>query len=1007
MAIRAREISGLIYHFMLYTAGSIIWYGTPLLLAVVTFSAYTLIAGHELKASVAFSCLSLINIVRKPIERLATSITEIMSAKVSLDRMQTFLEEEPTGKYRVLSVPRGPESPYIGFENASFTWGPRTDVGKFALWDLSIDFPVGKLTVVIGPTGSGKSSLLMALLGEMTLIEGNVFLPGLSTTSGIPSPLAGYTDTVAYCAQRPWLLNDSIRNNIVFGSAFDEARYFRVITACCLLPIFDSLEHGDLTIVGDKGITLSGGQKQRISLARAVYSSARHLLLDGCLGAIDAHSARTIFESCLSGPLMFGRTCILVSHNYTLTIPSASLVVALREGRVNFVGSPAEALEQGVLGSDRNLVKSSSLSTRSATPIEEAVAVEDEEEEEGQAAAARHNRFAVRRDSETLVRAESRKVGNVGLRTYLTYFSYVGSGKYLMLLLSVFVMQQVGDFGQNLWIRRWSQSAEIEREKERHDTGHYIRIYVLISSVYLLVSGARDGLAFHRSLNVSRRLFADMLGSVMYAIPSFFHTTPIGVIINRFSKDIETIDSILMPTLISITHSVISLLIILCVITVILPRFLFLLGFICAVFFVINRHFESTSVELRRMRLVTRSPLYQHFSETLSGLATIRAYGHESRFMLELMEKLDVHTRPYNAIWGCDRWMKFRCEVVGGLITAIAAGFIIWKGELIDAGLAGLCLTYAANFTGEISDLMAVNAMNETNMNSVERVEEFLEIEQEAPAVVESSRPPAGWPSAGAVVVSNLSLRYAAHLPRVVDGISFEVKGGWKVGIVGRTGAGKSTIASAFFRFLEAEEGRIVIDGFDVRGIGLRDLRQALSIIPQDPILFSGTIRSNLDPNDQYSDEEIERVLERVKLMKRSDEGELEGRIAGLNTVVSESGSNLSQGQRQLVCLARSLLKKTKVMFLDEATAAIDYATDEILQRTIRREFRQTTIFTIAHRLRSVIDYDRILVLETGRVVEYGSPVELIESRGGVFRRMCESSGAMELLEEMARGGLR
>lgn len=826
MQIRTRELQELVRRFYLYTFGAISWFGAPLLLTVVTFGAYTLIAGHELKASVAFSSLSLINVVRTPIERLGNSITDLMNAKVSLDRMQAFMEEEPTEKYHVLSQPRGPDSPFIGFKCASFRWGSSSDSTKLSLQNLSIEFPIGKLSVIIGPTGVGKSSLLMALLGEMSLVQGNVFLPGNPALGeAYIDPTTGYTDTVAYCSQRPWLINSTIRNNILFGSKFDEARYRRVISACCLLTVFQSLEQGDLTTVGDKGITLSGGQKQRIALARAVYSSAKHLLIDGCLEAIDAHSSRSIFNNCLMGPLMFARTCILVSHNFALTVPSATLVVALRDGSVEFQGTPQDAVYHGVLGSDHHGIQQS-ISTRSTTPFEQNCGDEVED-----CPAPNHNQFTVRKDSDMPLSIESRKVGNVGWLTYVRYFKYMGTSLYWALLIGAFILQQAGDFMHNWWIRRWSQGA-VEVSTAKQGTGYYLCVYISISVIYLLISGARNALAFYGSLTASKSVFPDLLSSVMHAKPRFFHTTPIGVIINRFSKDMETIDLILMTSLISMAHSITSISIILSVITVILPRFLFIIGFIGAIFFLINNYFTRTSVELRRMRLVTRSPLYQHFAETLSGLATIRAYGHESRFMFENMEKLDVHTRPYNAMWACDRWMKFRCDVLGGLITALAAGFIIWRSGTIDAGLAGLCMTYATSFTGEVSYLLAVNATNEMNMNSVERVEEFLELEQEntlsdTPSISQD------WPRKGGIRVQNLSLRYAPNLPKVINRISFKVDPGWKVGIVGRTGAGKSTLAQAFFRFLEADEGSIMIDGVDIKTIGLKDLREALTIIPQ------------------------------------------------------------------------------------------------------------------------------------------------------------------------------
>lgn len=546
-------------------------------------------------------------------------------------------------------------------------------------------------------------------------------------------------------------------------------------------------------------------------------------------------------------------------------------------------------------------------------------------------------------------------------------------------------------------------------------TKFYLGIYGLYTIAYLVMCFIREAIVFIGSLHASKHLFETLLMRVMRAKPRFFDATPIGRIMNRFSKDMEITDQEIAPVFVSLAHSVLNIAVIVVIVSLIMPMFLLGALFIGLLFYLIVTFFLAPSRELKRMDAVTRSPIYQHFGETLTGVTTIRAYGYEDRFLKENEERIDNNNRPFWSVWACNRWMSFRVDVAGSLVSFIAGIFVVLSTGKIDSGLAGLSLTYAVMFTDSLLWFVWLYAMNEMNMNSVERIDEYLYIDQEPPEIVESYRPPAGWPAKGAITVENLSLRYAPGLPKVIKDVTFEVKPTQKIGIVGRTGAGKSTIASAFFRFLEAETGRIVIDGLDISKLGLYDLRSSITIIPQDPTLFSGTVRSNLDPFNTYSDEDVFRSLLRVHLIDAIPTPNDESRLSvtdrhkrrtipfyDLSNQVTEGGGNLSQGQRQLMCLARSLLRSPKVILLDEATASIDYNTDAQIQETIREEFADTTIITIAHRLRSIIDYDMILVLDAGMVKEYAKPHTLLQTPDSIFRSMCENSGELEQLEELA-----
>ncbi|KAK7205781.1 P-loop containing nucleoside triphosphate hydrolase protein [Myxozyma melibiosi] len=1017
--LRAEELLQLSRLKALTALGNFSWFGSPLLISGSLLASYTLISGHELTASVAFGTISLVNVLKMPLAQFSDTLPTIMSAKVSFNRIAEFMDDtHTTEKYAQLSKPRGENSPYIGFENASFTWGTEASSKKFKLLNLSVDFPVGKLSVIIGPTGSGKTSLLLSLLGEMKLLKGSVYLPGI-TTSGKPAidSATGYTESVAYCAQQAWILNDTIRNNILFGRPMDEDRYRRVIYACALARDLEILEHGDLTEVGEKGISLSGGQKQRISLARAVYSSAKHLLLDDCLSAIDAHSALWVYNKCLTGPLMKGRTCILVSHNVSLVVPGADFVVSVGDGQIKFAGSPVQALQQNLFADDealrRNITGENQSSFSSSNPL--GTAAGEDADDDAESEELELYKIQVKHESQAPGNEESQETGAIKWRSYTSYLNYIGGLWFLVAIIAGYAVQQGLTVSKDSWVGRWSEAAQADeavKDVSSHGTAYYFSIYVLISIVYVIFTYVLELFGLLGGIRGSRRIFTDLVESIIHATPRFFDTTPVGRLLNRFGKDIYVVDQELFGVLFGTMLNFAEIVTIFAVVMMILPQFGVVAMVIIVAMYQISVIYTKTSLQLRRMLSVSMSPIFQHFGETIGGLSTIRAYGHEARFAFQNMSTLDRSLRPFTLVWASNRWMTFTCQSIGNVVSILTGFFLIWRSDFIDPGFAGLCFTYAITFSENMSMFVLMWTMKDMNMNSIERLVEYTDVAQEAPAHIESSRPPIGWPHEGSVEVTNLSLRYAPNLPRVIENMTFEVKPGWNVGIVGRTGAGKSTIATAFFRFLEADEGKIVIDGIDISTIGLHDLREALAIIPQDPTLFSGTVRSNLDPFDQYSDSALFEALRRVHLIDSSSDRTASSSatteetqfniFTDLDSPISESGSNLSQGQRQLMCLARSLLKSPQIIFLDEATASIDYATDALLQKTIREEFRKSTIMTIAHRLRSIIDYDRILVLDAGKIVEFATPFELIAKEGGVFRGMCESSGEFDVLREMA-----
>lgn len=1045
-AIRELELSLLLKRSYVWAASSFVWYITPTLVTSCAFWFYIYIQGEVLTTPVAFTALSLFSLLRTPLDQLSDMLSFVIQSKVSLDRVQEFLEEKDTEKYNQLSTSKDKKK--IAFENATVAWD--AEKADFKLKNLNINFKIGKLNVIIGPTGSGKTSLLMALLGEMNLVDGKIFVPSLDPRQDLPIEADGMTNSLAYCSQAAWLLNDTVRNNILFNSPYNEARYEAVVEACGLKRDFSILSAGDMTEIGERGITLSGGQKQRISLARSLYSSARHVLLDDCLSAVDSHTASWIYDNCITGPLMEGRTCILVSHNTALTLKSAEWVILLENGQVKDQGEPLTLLKSGLLGEDE-LVKSSILSRHnSSVNLKSKSSASLRNLSKGKEPAKAKKTDEERAKDGKLVKEETKAEGVVGLEVYKWYLRIFGGWKMLTVLVAAFVIAQGISIGQTWWVRSWvsnSFSAKIvdlgrsiaattsraighvgnfvtslsfvqnnfseSSLAKIHSTFYYLSLYFLIGVAQSLLSALKTVLSFVAGINASRKIFNLLLGKVMHAKLRFFDATPIGRIMNRFSKDMEAADQELTPFIEGAFYSLVQCVSTVVLITFITPQFLFVAVLVAVLYYLVGYFYLSGSRELKRLESISRSPIYQHFSETLVGVTTIRAFGDESRFMRENLQKIDENNKPFFYLWVANRWLSFRIDLIGALVIFGAGVFILLNIDTIDSGKAGISLTYAITFTEGALWLVRLYSNVEMNMNSVERLKEYMDVEQE-PYEQSILTPPVEWPQQGRIEVNDLSLRYAPNLPKVIKNVSFTVDPRSKVGIVGRTGAGKSTIITALFRFLDPETGSIKIDNVDITSIDLQRLRRSITIIPQDPTLFTGTIKSNLDPYDEYTDDQIFEALKRVNLVTQEEldrpltdtssvSSENVNKFLNLSGEISEGGSNISQGQRQLVCLARSLLRSPKIILLDEATASIDYASDAKIQQTIRKEFGGNTILTIAHRLRSVIDYDKILVMDAGEVKEFDHPYSLLLNKNSLLYSMCEQSGELDSLIESAK----
>lgn len=1007
--IRQSELQLLRKGAYLQAISTFIWICTPFLVTLMTLGVYVCVdENNVLDAEKAFVSLSLFNILKMPLNMLPQLISGLTQTSVSLKRIQNFLNQDELDPQ---CVERKIISPghAITIQNGTFTWAQ--DLPP-ALHSLNIQIPKGALVAVVGPVGCGKSSLVSALLGEMEKLEGVVSVKG----------------SVAYVPQQAWIQNCTLQENVLFGQPMKPKRYQQALETCALLADLDVLPGGDQTEIGEKGINLSGGQRQRVSLARAVYSDANIFLLDDPLSAVDSHVAKHIFDQVI-GPegVLAGKTRVLVTHGISF-LPQTDFIIVLADGQVSEMGHYSDLLQHNGSFANflRNYAPDEDKEDQEATALqnanEEVLLLEDtlsthtdltdnepaiyevrkqfmremsslssEGEGQNRPVSRRHTNslekeMPVTKAKETgaLIKEETAETGNVKLSVYWDYAKSVGLCTTVSICL-LYAGQSAAAIGANVWLSAWSNDAM--EPGQQNNTSVRLGVYAALGllqgllvmlSAFTMVIGA---------IQAARLLHEALLHNKMRSPQSFFDTTPSGRILNRFSKDIYVIDEVLAPTILMLFNSFFTSISTIVVIVASTPLFIVVVLPLAALYAFVQRFYVATSRQLKRLESISRSPIFSHFSETVTGTSVIRAYGRVQDFMVLSDTKVDNNQKSSYPYIASNRWLGVRVEFVGNCVVLFAALFAVIGRNSLNPGIVGLSVSYALQVTVALNWMIRMISDLESNIIAVERVKEYSSTETEAPWVVESNRPPEGWPTRGVVEFRNYSVRYRPGLELVLKNLTLHVQGGEKVGIVGRTGAGKSSMTLCLFRILEAAEGEIFIDGLNVAHIGLHDLRSQLTIIPQDPILFSGTLRINLDPFGRYSEEDIWRALELSHLNTF-----VSSQPAGLDFQCAEGGDNLSVGQRQLLCLARALLRKSRVLVLDEATAAIDLETDDLIQGTIRTQFEDCTVLTIAHRLNTIMDYDRVLVLDKGVVAEFDSPVNLIAA-GGIFYGMAKDAG--------------
>uniref|UniRef100_A0A7N8YFT5 ABC-type glutathione-S-conjugate transporter n=1 Tax=Mastacembelus armatus TaxID=205130 RepID=A0A7N8YFT5_9TELE len=995
LGYREKELKALKKSQILYSISIASFNSSSFLIAFAMFGVYVMLDDRNvLDAQKVFVSMALINILKTPLSQLPFAISTTMQAMVSLRRLGKYLCSE---ELKVDNVSKAPLKD-VAIENGTFSWSAE---GPPCLKRINIHVPRGSLVAVVGHVGSGKSSLLSAMLGETEKRSGRVTVKG----------------SVAYVPQQAWIQNATVQDNIIFGREKLKTWYNRVLEACALLPDLDILPAGDATEIGEKGLNLSGGQKQRVSLARAVYRKADVYLLDDPLSAVDAHVGQHIFDKVI-GPkgVLRDKTRILVTHGMSF-LPQADLILVLVDGEITESGSYQEllsrhgafadfihtfasterkesAIQRGkeTLSSSSGKLKTCKLvmafgissislfffffikltyglsifnrgdTTNSNLQNMEPVSEADEEQ--------------VPEDLGKLTEVDKARTGRVKLEMYRKYFKTIGLA-IIIPIVFLYAFQQGASLAYNYWLSMWADDPIVNGTQI--DTNLKLTVFGALGFVQgIAIFGTTVAISVC-GIIASRQLHMDLLINVLRSPMSFFECTPSGNLLNRFAKEIDAIDC-MVPDGLKMMLSYVFKLMEVCIIVLMATPFaaviILPLAFLYAF---VQSFYVATSCQLRRLEAVSRSPIYTHFNETVQGASVIRAFGEQSRFILQANKRVDFNQTSYFPRFVATRWLAVNLEFVGNGVVLAAAILSVMGKNTLSPGIVGLAVSHSLQVTGILSWIVRSWTDVENNIVSVERVNEYADTAKEASWSIEGSSLPQAWPHRGTIEFQDYGLQYRKGLELALKGITLNV------GIVGRTGAGKSSLALGIFRILEAAKGKIFIDGVNIADIGLHDLRSRITIIPQDPVLFSGSLRMNLDPFDTYTDEEVWSSLELAHL--KNFVSNLPDK---LNHECSEGGENLSHCL--ILCLARALLRKTKILVLDEATAAVDLETDTLIQSTIRTQFEDCTVLTIAHRLNTIMDYTRVIVMDRGNISEMDSPANLIAQRGQ-FYRMCREAG--------------
>ncbi|KAI9339971.1 P-loop containing nucleoside triphosphate hydrolase protein [Obelidium mucronatum] len=1008
--VRRAEIAQVLKKSLFSAFAMTVAFGIPVLACGFAFVAYGAVNGGVLNAADVFPALTWFNMLRFPMMFIPNVISSWADFKVAMTRIEGMLmapelEEQP---------PINPDAKHaVSVSNGEFVWEASTASGaatfagvtkekkteattieesatvdieltpvvtaeapKAHLRNINLNVPKGSLVAIVGAVGSGKSSLLNAIVGEMKKTSGSVT----------------FNAKMGYAPQTAWIQNASVKDNILFGLPYNRDRYLRAIRDCALETDLRVLQDGDQTSIGERGINLSGGQKQRVNLARLVYYNADIVLMDDPLSAVDAHVGRFLFENCILGALK-DKTRILVTHQLHF-LSRADRIVVMRDGEIVEQGAYQDLVAAG--GEFANLIENYGSMDEKEEQVVESQETKDKNIADEKVALDKMHSDMNAKNGRNIMQVEERDTGAVNVGIWKTYVDACGGWSFAINTFILLGILQAAQVINNLWLSWWTEHLY----DATFSTQGYIGVYIALGLAQCVATYVLNVYFAYACTRAAKTLHEAAAKRVIRAKTLFFDTTPLGRIMNRFSKDQDSIDNTLPDAFRMFLSTFANAIATFALIIYATPYFAVVLVPVLGVYYLIQSLYRSTSRELKRLDSISRSPLYANFGATLAGLPTIRAYGEQERFVETTDRAINENNSPYYLLVMAQRWLGVRLEALGAVLVLAAAVFGVLAYKTISPAILGLSLSYALQVTSTLSWCVRQFTDTEVAMNAVERVEYYAkDVEVEAPAIIPDNRTDKNWPATGAIEITNLEMRYAPDLPLVVKGVTFSIADKQKIGVVGRTGSGKSSLMQALYRMVEPSAGTVVIDGIDISKIGLADLRNGLAIIPQDPILFTGTFRSNLDPFSEHSDAELWDAVTRSGLKSKVSESE-----KGLDASVDDGGENLSVGQRQLVCLARAMVKKPKILIMDEATANVDYDTDSLIQRSLREDFADATVLTIAHRLNTIIDYDRVLVLDAGVIAEYDSPKALLSNADSKFSKMVAETGAnnAEMLRNIA-----
>uniref|UniRef100_A0A0D9WR94 Uncharacterized protein n=1 Tax=Leersia perrieri TaxID=77586 RepID=A0A0D9WR94_9ORYZ len=919
-----------------------------------------------LDAGTIFTVLATLRVMSEPVRMLPEIMTKMIQYRVSLDRIENLLGEEEIRDDDVMRKTTilddsSDGTRIIHVQDGSFSWSG----SELTLKNVHLSIRQGEKVAVCGPVGSGKSSLLCALLGEIPRTSGSVELYG----------------TVAYVSQNSWIQSGTVRDNILFGKPFNKEQYDKAIKACALDKEIENFDHGDLTEIGQRGLNMSGGQKQRIQLARAVYSEADVYLLDDPFSAVDAHTAAVLFYDCVMTALS-KKTVVLVTHQVEF-LTGTDRIVVMEDGHVRQQGVYAELLESGttfekLVSAHQSSITALDNSSQQIQAEEQLVSDDDMSLSTSQVARqASDIEVSARGPSAAqLTEEEEKEIGDLGWKPYKDYIN-VSKG---ILPLTVMWINQVLFTSFQMMVTFWLAMAVQMNVSNALLVGVYSGLSILSCcfAYFRTLSAAKLG------LKASKAFFTGLMDSVFKAPMSFFDSTPVGRILTRASSDLSILDFDIPYSVAYVVVGISELVTTILVMGAVTWQVLIVAIPVTIVVAYVQRHYVASARDLARINGTTKAPVMNYAAESILGVVTIRAFAATDRFIQNNLQLIDTDATLFFHTVAAQEWVLLRVEALQCLTILTGALLLVLSPPgAISPGFAGLSLSFALSLTAVQVFLTRFYSYMENYIISVERIKQYMHLPSEPPAIIPENRPPTSWPQEGQIELQDLKVRYRPDMPLVLKGITCTFSAGNKIGVVGRTGSGKSTLISSLFRLVDPTGGRILIDKLDICSIGLKDLRTKLSIIPQEPTLFRGTVRNNLDPLGLHSDEEMWEALERCQLHTT-----IRSTPALLDTVVSDDGNNWSVGQRQLFCLGRVLLRRNKILVLDEATASIDSATDAILQRVIRQQFSSCTVVTIAHRVPTVTDSDRVMVLSYGKLVEYDTPAKLLEDKQSAFAKL-------------------